>query len=292
MRVLLIGTNGQLGWELERILRPRCELTTLEYPQIDFAHPETVRPLILAARPQVILNASAYTAVDQAETETEVAYAVNRDAPGMLADAAKALGALLIHYSTDYVFDGYKDQPYSESDQPNPLNVYGASKLAGEAAIRQSDCQYLIFRLSWVYSLRRSSFVTKVLEWARAQTILRVVSDQISTPTWCRVPAQATADLLLAQTRDTLPWLNERSGLYHLACTGYASRYEWAQEILTLDPQKTEQTVRRLEPALTADFPTPALRPLFTALDCNAFTRAFGIKLPDWRTALQQALNE
>jgi dTDP-4-dehydrorhamnose reductase len=292
MRVLLIGTNGQLGWELERILRPRCELTTLEYPQIDFAHPETVRPLILAARPQVILNASAYTAVDQAETETELAYAVNGDAPGMLADAAKALGALLIHYSTDYVFDGYKNQPYSESDQPNPLNVYGASKLAGEAAIRQSGCQHLIFRLSWVYSLRRSSFVTKVLEWARAQTILRVVSDQISNPTWCRVPAQATADLLLSQTQDPLPWLNERSGLYHLACTGYASRYEWAQEILTLDPHKAEQTVRRLEPALTAEFPTPARRPLFTALDCQLFTLTFGLQLPGWRAALQQALNE
>lgn len=292
MRVLLIGTNGQLGWELERLLRQQCDLATLEYPEIDLAHPEIVRPLILAARPQIIINASAYTAVDQAEAEPGLAFAVNRDTPGMLAESARALDALLIHYSTDYVFDGRNDQPYTETDQPNPLGVYGASKLAGEKAIQQSGCRHLIFRLSWVYSLRRSSFVTKVLEWSRAQTILRVVSDQTSNPTWCRVPAQVTADMLFGQTPDPLPWLGERSGLYHLACTGYVSRYEWAQAILALDPQKSKQTVQRLEPALTADFPTPARRPTFTALDCSSFTSKFGIQLPGWRTALQQALTE
>jgi dTDP-4-dehydrorhamnose reductase len=241
-------------------------------------------------RPAVILNATAYTAVDRAESEPELALAVNGHAPGYLAEAAASVKAALVHISTDYVFDGAKGTPYIETDNPRPLNVYGQSKLAGEQAIVEVDGAYLIFRTSWLYSLRRDSFVTKVLSWARRQTSLRVVADQVGNPTWARPLAETISQLLAMSGQDLYSWTHERRGIYHLAGDGYASRLQWAQTILSCDPHPQEQVVREVLPALTAEFPTPAQRPLFSALECSRFTQTFGLRLPPWEVALQLAM--
>ena len=205
---------------------------------------------------------------------------------------AAGLGASLIHYSTDYVFNGSKGSPYIEADFPNPLGVYGSSKLAGERAISQIGGAYLILRTSWVYSTRRPSFVTKVLEWSRQQPALRMVTDQVANPTSARMLAEITALLLAKAAPHPTQWIEERAGIYHLAGSGIASRLEWAQDILELDPHPTEQITRKIVPALTADFPTPAQRPLYSALNCELFEQTFGLRLPDWPEALRLTLDK
>ena len=182
MRILLIGNTGQLGWELERTLAPLGEVNACDYPQIDLSASSSLRRFIREYAPDVLVNAAAYTAVDKAESDPDAAQAINAVAPGVLAEEARQSKAAFIHFSTDYVFDGQKGSPYLETDQPKPLNVYGHSKLAGEQAVQQSGDAYLILRTSWVYSLRRDSFVNKVLSWARKQTSLKLVSDQVSNP--------------------------------------------------------------------------------------------------------------
>lgn len=291
MRILLLGQGGQLGWELARTLPTLGEVQEKDYPEIDLSQPERIRELVQAARPQVIINSTAYTAVDRAESEPEPALAVNGAAPGILAEEAKRLGSALIHYSTDYVFDGTKGSAYVETDATNPLNMYGSSKLAGERAIAAVDGAYLTLRTSWVYSLRRDSFVTKVLQWARQKPTLSVVTDQVSNPTWARALAEITAQLLAKAGPDPVPWVEERKGLYHLAGSGCASRMEWAQAILRLDPHREQQVVRELLPARTADFPSPAERPLYSSLDCSRFTQTFGLRLPAWGEALRLAMD-
>lgn len=291
MRILLLGKIGQLGWELNRTLAPLGELTALDYPDIDLTGSE-IQGTIQDLLPQVVINATAYTAVDRAEREPEIAGAINGRAPGLMAEAAKAIGAGLIHYSTDYVFDGKKGQAYTEIDTPNPLGVYGSSKLAGEQAIQEAGGAYLILRTSWVYSMRRDNFVRKALQWARQNRVLRVVTDQVSNPTWARMLAEVTAQLLARSANSPGQWIEERKGIYHLAGSGYASRMEWVQEILRLDPQPEEQVVQEIQPALTSDFPTPAERPLYSALNCERFRQTFELSLPDWRTALKLAMAE
>jgi dTDP-4-dehydrorhamnose reductase len=288
--ILLLGKYGQLGWELHRSLSPLGEITAVDYPEINLLEFDSLVSLIRRLRPKIIINSTAYTAVDQAEIEAEVAGAINGMAPGKLAELAKENKSVLIHYSTDYVFDGSKGSPYSESDLPNPLGVYGSSKLAGERAIEEVDPAYLTFRTSWVYSLRRDSFVTKVLTWARTQSELRIVDDQVSNPTWCRTLAGATALLIAKAGENPAGWVNERRGLYHLAGDGFASRLEWAQNILDFDPQQEQQVVASIEAAKTADYPTPAERPLFSALNCDKFTDTFSLRLPKWQHALKLAM--
>jgi len=287
MHILLFGKNGQVGWELQRTLGTLGELTALDYPEIDFTDIDAIRQTVRRERPGVIVNAAAYTAVDKAESEPEIATAINAAASGVLAEEALRLGIALIHYSTDYVFDGSKGSPYSEADAPNPLNVYGKSKLAGERAIQETGGSYLILRTSWVYSMRQGGFVTKVLEWARRQPALKIVDDQVGNPTSCRMLAEATAQLLAMAGSDISHWAGERCGVYHLGGDGTASRYQWAAEIIRNDPRREEQVVRELLPARTVDFPTPAQRPLFSALDCSHFTTVFGLRLPPWQKALQ-----
>jgi dTDP-4-dehydrorhamnose reductase len=291
MRILLLGKYGQLGWELHRCLGPLGEVIALDYPEIDLSLPDQALQAVRQAKPQVIVNASAYTAVDRAESEPHIAQAINARTPGALADEARRCGAALIHYSTDYVFDGSQRQPYVESDAPNPLGVYGQSKLDGERAVQGAAGAYLILRTSWVYSLRRDSFVTKVLQWSRQQTSLRIVSDQVGNPTWARMLAEATAQLLAKAGPDYYGWLEAHSGLYHLAGSGFTSRLEWCKAVLRLDPQRDQQTAHQVLPAYTRDFPTPAQRPLFSALDCDLFSRTFGLRLPDWEQALQLAMS-
>jgi len=290
MKILLLGKNGQLGWELQRCLAPLGEVRALDYPEIDLANRDSLRDSIRANKPEVIVNATAYTAVDRAESESELAYAINAAGPAAIAEEAKSLGAALIHFSTDYVFDGTKGKPYIETDTPNPLSVYGKSKLAGEQAIQSIGGAYLILRTAWVYSTRRDSFISKVLQWARQNETLKIVDDQVSNPTWARMLAQATALSLARAGNNFYPWLAGRKGLYHLAGDGVASRLDWARKILELDPHRDEQVCKEILPALTSDFPTPAQRPLFSALDCDHFTATFGLRLPAWESALQMAM--
>src|SRR5512140_631189 len=213
MRILLLGKNGQLGWELERTLAPLGSVSALDYQELDLQDFDALRLKLRELHPELIVNASAYTNVDKAESEPEKAYAINGAVPGILAEEAASLNASLIHYSTDYVFEGAKEQAYTETDKPNPRNVYGKSKLAGERAIQAVDGAYLILRTAWVYSLAGSSFVGKVLQWSRQNDILRIVDDQVSNPTWARMLAEVTAQVL-AQGGDSI---REHKGLYHLA---------------------------------------------------------------------------
>ena len=291
MRILLLGKIGQLGWELNRTLAPLGEVIALDYPDIDLTKSD-IKDTIQELHPQVVINATAYTAVDRAESEPDLAQAINGRAPGVMAEAARAVGAGLIHYSTDYVFDGQKGQPYIETDAPNPLGVYGQSKLAGEQAIQDVGGAYFILRTSWVYSMRRDNFVRKALQWARQNRVMRVVTDQVGNPTWARMLAEITAQMLAQAGQTPASWIQDRQGIYHLAGHGYASRMEWVEEILRLDSNPGEQVVQEIQPARTSDFPTPAERPLYSALNCERFQQVFELSLPDWKKALALAMAE
>ncbi len=290
-RILLLGKNGQLGWELQRTLAPLGEITAIDREEIDLSQPGQLRQVVADLRPSLIVNASAFTDVDGAESRPQLALSVNRDAPAILAEESHRLRIPLIHYSTDFVFDGLLGRAYTEADAPNPLNVYGQSKLEGEQAIQAVGGLHLIFRTSWVYSLRGNGFVSKVLRWAREKESLRVVDDQIGSPTWARMLAEMTSLILMqAQVRGP-DWQAMHSGLYHVAGSGEASRLEWAQAILQLDANANEQRCKEILPAKTADFPTPAQRPAYSALSCEKFERTFGLSLPHWRESLRLAMD-
>lgn len=286
-KILQIGTKGQVGWELLRTCAPLGEVVALDYPDVDLSDSASLRELVIKISPDIIINAAAYTNVDKAESEPELARAINATGPGVLAEEAKKINAVLVHYSTDYVFDGTKGSPYVETDTPNPLSVYGHTKLEGERAVAASGCVNLVLRTSWVYSMRQGGFVTKVLQWAREQEVMRVVDDQISGPTSARMLAEITA-LILAQGRDDVfGYLSEKSGLYHCAGNGSCSRYEWAKAILEFDPNKEEQKVKQLERARSSDFPVPAERPLVSVLNCDKIEKTFGLCLLPWQEGLK-----
>ena len=291
MKIVLLGKNGQLGWEFQRTLPILGEVISLDREQLDLCDLDAVQKILSELKPSLIINASAYTDVDGAETEFDLAMKTNGLVPGVMAEISRKLRAVLIHYSTDYVFDGRKNASYTESDLPNPLNIYGKSKLAGEENIKQAGDAYLILRTSWVYSLRGNSFVNKVLRWSRQNKTLKVVSDQISSPTWARTLAEITVLLLAQYNIDLYEKTCERRGVYHLAGRGYTSRYEWAKHILANDPERPEQIVQDVEPALSEEFPTPAVRPLFSALDCTHFETTFGLQLPPWDQTLKLAMD-
>lgn len=283
MRILLTGSAGQLGRELKRSLACLGEVIARDRQQLDLAQADALRAAVRAAAPTVIVNAAAHTAVDKAETEPTVADAINAVAPGILAEEAKRLGALLIHYSTDYVFDGSKAAPYTEDDTPKPLAVYGRSKHAGELAIAASDCRHLIFRTSWVYGLHGANFLKTMLRLGKERDELRVVGDQFGAPTWTRHLADATALII---GRKELP-----SGLYHLAGAGETSWHGYAEAIFA-EAQRTglmekSPVVHRIA---GANYPLPAPRPANSRLDCTKFRRDFNLALPDWHTGLIDCL--
>jgi dTDP-4-dehydrorhamnose reductase len=286
-KILQIGTIGQLGWELLRTCAPLGEVVALDYPDVDLSDSDGLRELVRSIKPDIIINAAAYTNVDKAESEQEKARAINAIGPGVLAEEAKKINAVMVQYSTDYVFDGTKGSPYVETDKPNPLNVYGQTKLEGEQAIAASRCVNLVLRTSWVYSMRQGGFVTKVLQWARTQEVMRVVDDQISSPTSARMLAEATALLLAKISEHPLEWLLERAGIYHCTGGGFCSRYEWAEKIIELDPGKEEQKVKKLERAKSNEFPVPADRPLVSVLNNGKLEQTFGLRQPDWQKGLQ-----
>jgi dTDP-4-dehydrorhamnose reductase len=289
-KILLLGKIGQLGYELQRTLAPLGEVTALDYPDIDFSKPAALAPQVMAIKPDIIINAVAYTNVDKAEAESELANAINGEACGVLAKVAQQIHASLVHFSTDFVFDGNKGGSYVETDPATPLNTYGKSKLLGEQAIQEYGRNYLIFRTSWLYSLRRETYVLKVLHWARTQPKMRVVTDQTGSPTSARMLAEITALALAMVKEGGSRWLEARQGVYHLAGDGAASRFEFAQTILQLDPKREEQVVTELLPARSDEFLTSARRPGDTSLNCDKFEQAFSLRMPPWQEALRLEL--
>jgi len=287
-RILLLGNRGQVGWELQRTLAPLGEVHGLDYPEIDLANAEVLEDLVQGCQPQLIVNAAAYTAVDKAESEPERARRINAEAPARLAELACKLGAWLVHYSTDYVYDGNKQTPYVEEDPPAPLNVYGQTKLEGDQSIQASGCAHLIFRLCWVYGTRGQNFLRTILRLAQEQETLRVVSDQIGSPTWSRWIAEATA--LVVQQVLAQPDPTRFSGLYHLRAAGHTSWHGFASRIVEWMPA-AERKCREVVAIRTEEYPTPARRPRWSVMSCEKLWRTFRVALPDWETGLRQALD-
>jgi dTDP-4-dehydrorhamnose reductase len=292
MRIFLLGNTGQLGWELERALTPLGGVTAIDYPQINFADKDDVRRALKGLTCDWIINATAYTQVDRAETEAGIAHAINASAPRLLAETAQRIGAAFLHFSTDYVFDGEKGRPYSEEDTPRPLGVYGRTKWMGEQGALESCRACLVLRTSCVYSLRRDCFVTRVLRSAHEKETLRYADDLIGSPTWARALAELSARMVAQAGEHPAAWLAPRRGVFHAAGEGAASRMEWARAVIALDPKKSEQLAREVLPAKAADFPTAAPRPLYSALDCGKLHSAFGLFLPPWQDALAQAMRD
>lgn len=287
--LLITGTTGQAGRELRRALKSLGRVVAPARAQMDLADADSLRTAIRQISPDIIVNAAAYTAVDQAEAEPELALRINAVAPGVMAEEAKRLNALLIHYSTDYVFDGANPAPYTETDTPHPLGVYGQSKLAGEQAVVQAGCAYLILRTSWLYSAQRENFVLTVLKLAREKAELAMVTDQIGSPTWARALARSTADLLAKSGA-----IREQPGIFHLCAQGHVSRYDFASSIIATARELSRQQTgwAALRPITTADYPRPAARPLNAALSTDKIRRAFGIEMPHWQQQLRDCLRE
>jgi dTDP-4-dehydrorhamnose reductase len=281
VKILLIGKTGQVGWELAHTLAPLGELVALGRRDLDLAAPDQIASAVRSARPDVLVNAAAYTAVDRAESEPEVAHSINATAVALLAEEARRAAALLIHYSTDYVFDGRKGAPYVEEDRPNPLNAYGRSKLAGEQAIVAIDGPHLILRTSWVYAARGRNFFLAIRRLLREGNEVRVVSDQIGAPTSARVLASATADLLEHQG---VASLRDARGIYHATASGYTSWYGFASEIARLEHPEAPA---RIVPIASSEYPAPAQRPRNSRLSNEKLLRRFGMRLPPWDAGLE-----
>jgi dTDP-4-dehydrorhamnose reductase len=294
MKLLLIGANGQVGWELARSLMPLGEVVALDRSRCDLSRPETLTALIAEHAPDVIVNAAAYTAVDKAESEEALATTINGVAPGELARAAKAAGALLIHYSTDYVFDGSKSGPYIEDDPVAPLNAYGRSKLAGEEAIGNSGCDHLILRTTWVFASRGGNFVRTMLRLGAEREQLRVVADQWGAPTWARNIADATAQIVARAQQERCQG-GFVSGVFNLASRGETSWHGFAEAIFSMARERVPQLtlkVARVDPIPAADYPTPAARPANSRLALDRVEARFGIVMPSWQAALARCLDE
>ncbi|MEW6063667.1 MAG: dTDP-4-dehydrorhamnose reductase [Bacillota bacterium] len=290
---MLTGKNGQVGWELQRTLAPLGQVVALGRQDLDLADPGQIRERVREIKPDIIVNAAAYTAVDRAEEEPELALALNGTVPGILAEEAKRINATIIHYSTDYVFDGDKETPYTEEDEPNPINIYGKTKLAGERAIQAVGVPHLILRTSWVYGMRGKNFLLTILRLAREREELRVVDDQIGSPTWSRMVAEATAQILAQVYSPLTPYpslLTDVSGIYHLSAGGHTSWYGFAKAILKHASHLTPNTLR-IHPIPASEYPTPARRPKYSVLGNERLNHRFALNLPDWCTQLELTLH-
>ncbi len=293
-RLLLLGASGQVGWELARSLQPLGEVLIASRSEADLERPESLDALVRRTQPAAILNAAAYTAVDQAESDEARARRINGDAPGVLAAAARHSGALLIHYSTDYVFAGGGLTPWQEDDPVAPLNAYGRSKLEGEQTIAEAGGDWLVFRTSWVYAARGRNFLLTMLRLARERQQLRVVADQIGAPTSARLIADASAQALAMALAERERG-GFRSAVHHLCASGHTSWHGFALAIFSrwraLSPQQP-LAVESVEAIETRDYPTPASRPLNSRLDCSGFEERFGLTLPHWDQGLERVLEE
>ena len=302
LSILLTGKNGQVGRELQPLLARLGSVTAVGHQELDLAKPDDIRQVIREIRPRIIVNAAAYTAVDRAESDEAAAHAVNATAPGIMAEEAKRFGALIVHYSTDYVFDGSKRTPYVEEDSPSPQNVYGRTKLAGERAVQQSGASHLIFRTAWVYAREGRNFMLTILHLATQKEELSVVNDQFGSPTWSHEIAAATASILsdLCARPGGPASGAEARGIYHLTAAGETSWYHFAPAVLheatsgaRSEPWFTAAVgqgvviAQRIVPLATHQYPTPARRPAYSVLSNERVRKAFGVTLPDWRVQLR-----
>ena len=281
MKILLIGKNGQVGWELNHSLPILGTVVALGRDKMDLSKPETLGSIIQEIKPDIIINAAAYTAVDKAESEPELAMTINGVAPGVIAQEAKKVSAAMIHYSTDYVFDGKATSPYKEEDPTNPLSVYGKSKLAGEQAVIQAGIPHLILRTSWVYGLRGSNFLLTMQKLAQTRNQIKVVDDQTGGPTWSRAIAHGTTQILkhCLKNDNPKPRFFSHSGVFHMSCGGKTNWYGFANKILELSGlQKNIELI----PIPTTEYPTPAGRPPYSLLSNKKLTQVFHYEMPQW----------
>lgn len=286
--ILVTGVGGQVGWELLRSLSPLGEVLPLDIGALDFARPETIAPYLKQLRPRLVVNPAAYTAVDKAESESVLAHSINADSVGEIARVCREIDALLVHYSTDYVFDGSKSSPYEVQDIPNPLSVYGRSKLAGEQAVIASGCRHLILRTSWVYGTRGKNFMLTMLKLACEREHLRVVGDQFGAPTWSRLLADTTAQLIARIPEGSTPPVS----LLHLTGKGRTSWHGFASAIVETGAELGLCRAIPVEAISTADYSTPATRPANSSLSLIAIEQAYGLQLPHWQTSLQHCLQD
>jgi dTDP-4-dehydrorhamnose reductase len=290
MKILLLGKNGQVGWELQRSLTPLGELVALDRRDADLSHPEPLRERVRQLRPAVVVNAAAYTAVDKAESEPVLAHAINALAPGALAEVAHEVGALLVHFSTDYVFDGSGDAPRAEAAPTGPLSVYGQTKLEGEQRIQAACDRHLILRTSWVHAARGGNFARTMLRLAQEREELKVIDDQIGAPTGADLIADVTAHAIRQAVRDPACM-----GVHHLAAAGETSWHGYARFVLDMARELQPGLVlraREVLPIPTSAYPTPARRPLNSRLDTTRLRQTFGLYLPHWKTGVQRMLSE
>jgi dTDP-4-dehydrorhamnose reductase len=297
-RILLTGAAGQVGGELLETLKPLGEVVAPTRVEMDLANVESVRETIRGVRPRWIVNPAAYTAVDKAESEPEVAFAINAEAVRVMAEEALTIGASVIHFSTDYVFDGSLSVPYRETDSTGPVSVYGASKLAGEKALAESGVGHLIFRTSWVYGARGKNFLLTILKLARERERLRVVADQFGAPTWSRDLARMTAAVMgqceaAARGRELRMVLDEVGGVYHAAGAGETTWHGFAEEAArVMRGREPEARFAEIEAITTAEYPTAAKRPANSRMNCEKLKERFGWRMMDWKDSLQQVMAE
>jgi dTDP-4-dehydrorhamnose reductase len=306
-KILLTGKNGQIGHELSRLLPQLGEVIAVDFDELDLLKPDEIRRAIQNVRPNLFVNAAAYTAVDQAETDRAIALALNADTPAVIAEEAKKIGAALVHFSTDYVYDGSKGTPYDEDDPRNPLSHYGKTKLAGDLAIQNSGVPHLILRTAWVYGTRGKNFLLTILRLATQREELRIVSDQVGAPTWSREIAAASTRILrqIYCGESPIDSLTRLGGIYHLTAAGQTNWSEFAQAILDLAHQTSTRAswfsaatedrpiiARRIIPIPTAEYPTAARRPAYSVLSNSRCQRTFGFAVPDWKSQLQSVMNQ
>lgn len=299
-RILLTGADGQLGWELRRCFSTLGDVTCTVGPAktsprlpaetLDLSDHAGIRRMMADVKPQIVLNAAAYTAVDRAEDEVDLAAAINGIAPGVLAREADRYNAWLVHYSTDYVFDGTLGRPYRPSDKPSPANAYGETKLQGEEAIRAIGRRHFILRTSWLYGARGNNFLRTILQLVDARRALTIVDDQYGAPTWARNVAEVTAQIMGQGRAMGEDWLRERCGTYHVTASGQCSWYEFARDIVAA--YLGEDYGPGVKPIKSDEYPTKAKRPPASLLDCSTLTENFGLALEDWSNSLARVMEE
>lgn len=292
MRILVTGANGQVGWELVRCLLPLGEVVAADRRIMDLSDSYAIRDVVRGIKPDLIVNAAAYTAVDRAEEETRLAEQINGHAPGVMAEEVAKLGGLMVHYSTDYVFDGSSQSPYSEFDQTSPVNTYGQTKYNGEQAIMASGADYLIFRTSWVYASRGNNFLRTMVRLIAERDELGIVDDQVGAPTWARVISDSTL-LCVANALQSKEEGGFSSGLYHLTCSGSTSWYGFAKKIKAFMRMKDQNlSPCHIKPIMTEEYPVPAARPKNSCLDTSRIEKEFRLVMPTWDHAMAQCMDE
>lgn len=287
-QILLFGAQGQLGWELQRTLAPLGKVTAVDLQEVDISQPEAIRAKINEIKPKILVNAAAYTAVDKAEEQPDIAQSVNCLAPATMAEEAKKNNALFVHYSTDYVFSGETSKPYVETDTPSPLGVYGRTKLAGDDTVQEIGGDFLIFRTSWVYGLRGANFLKTMLRLATERKELSIVSDQIGTPTWSRMLAETTT--LAVSKVLSMPDSSKCSGIYNVSGHGHTSWFEFAEKIIANASKKLNFQPPEIKPIPTSEYPTPAPRPAYSVLNNGLFEKEFQLWVPHWEDQLELCL--